>query len=40
MATEGLKIQLDILQIEIQALQVENARLRSEKPQTAEEIDT
>ena len=40
MATEGLKIQLDTLQLEYQALQVQNAKLRGENPQTAQEVDT
>ena len=40
MATEAIKIQLDTLQLEYQALQVENAKLHGENPQTAQEIDT
>ena len=39
MTTEVFKIQLDTLQLKIQGLQVENARLCGEKPETAEEID-
>ena len=39
MTIEALKIQLDTLQLKVQVLQVENARLRSEKPETTEEID-
>ena len=38
MTSEELKIQLDILQLEIQALQVENTRLHGEKPETTEQI--
>jgi len=37
---EALKIQLDTMQLECQALQVENARLRGENPQTAAKIET
>ena len=39
MTTEVLKIQLDTLQLKVQALQVKNARLHGEKLETAEEID-
>ena len=39
MATEVLKIQLDTLQLECQASQVENARLSGENPLAAEAIE-
>ena len=39
MTTEVVKIQLDTLQLKIQALQVKNASLYGEKPETSEEID-
>ena len=39
MAKEALQIQLDSLRLELQQLQVENARLRDERPEVAGEID-
>ena len=39
MAKEALQIQLDSLRLELQQLQVENARLRDERPEMAGEID-
>ena len=39
MTTEALKIKLNTLQLKVQALQVENTRLRGEKPEAADEID-
>ena len=39
MVKEALQIQLDSLRLELQQLQVENARLRDERPEAAGEID-
>ena len=39
MAKEALQTQLDSLRLELQQLQVENARLLDERPEAAEEID-